>query len=238
IHYRRVIAEVPCTVDIILVWDVSRDVRITEVRTREDDFVLTREQHLLDVDDAVAEFVTHGNASRLELVEQRLVHREFHVRARLDNQSDRHACVVSRDDLVRESRQLDHVKSHVDADVLVAHEIDQTRVAVFKRRVAQPFLSRSRFRDKKAKSQNEPEGKPRTFSCDHDGNSTSNTEILPCYRQASVDCIELAWKKLFEIVSKSCRQRLFRKTGFFGDSPGLLEVTVFVNDDDAIGVDQ
>src|SRR6185369_3113566 len=170
IHYRRVIAEVPCTVDIIVVRCIRRDVRITEVRTREDDFVLTREQHLLDVDDAVAEFVTHGNASRLELVEQRLVHRKLQISARLDDQSDRHACVVSGDDLVGESRQLDHVKGHVDADGLFADEIQNLRVAVFKRWVAEPLLSRRALAREENKSNNQPETDRKSESC-HNGDT-------------------------------------------------------------------
>src|SRR6185369_7967274 len=165
-----VIAEVPCTIDIILVWDVSRDVRITKIRTREHDFVLTREQHLLDVDDAVAEFVTHGNAGRLELVEQRLVHRKLQISARLDDQSDRHACVVSGDDLVGKHRQLDHVKGHVDADGLFADEIQNLRVAVVKRWVAEPRLRMRALAGEENKSNNLPETVPKAESC-HNGDT-------------------------------------------------------------------
>ncbi len=132
VYYGRVVAEVPCAVDIILKRYVGRDVPVPEIRSREHDFVLTREQHLLDVDDAVAKLVTHGDTSRLELVEQRLVHREFQISARLDDQPDGHAGVVSGDDRVGKLRQLDHVKGHVDADGLFADEVQNRIVAVFK----------------------------------------------------------------------------------------------------------
>ena len=131
VHHRRVIREIPRAVNVVIKRHIRRDVRIAEVRTGEKHLVLTREQRQLHVHDAVAEFVTQRNTGSIQLVNQRLVLRKLQIRARLDDDTHADACLVSGDDVVDQTRQLDHVKSHVDTDGFRLHPLAYQPVTVF-----------------------------------------------------------------------------------------------------------
>src|SRR5262249_18066985 len=130
-------------VNVRIVW---RKIGIAEIRAGKDNLLLDGKNDRLPVNDAVAEFVTHRNARGLELIQQRLVHRKLQVCARLNNEANGHACVVPSDDLIGKLRQLDHIKLDVDSGGFGANEIEYRPEAVFKRRIAQPFLRGSGWR--------------------------------------------------------------------------------------------
>src|SRR5215207_9274742 len=69
VDYRQIVSEVPGAIDIILISCIGLDVSVAKIRAGEDDFVLPGQQHLLDVDNALVEFVAHGNAGGLEFIE-------------------------------------------------------------------------------------------------------------------------------------------------------------------------
>jgi hypothetical protein len=76
------------------------------------------------VNDAVAQFVAQGNACRLELIDDWLVHRELQISARLNNQADGYAGAMPGDNGVGQPRKFDHVKRHVYSNRLGIDELD------------------------------------------------------------------------------------------------------------------
>jgi hypothetical protein len=73
---------------------------------------------------AVSEFVAHGNAGRYKLVEQRLITRELQICSRLYNDAHSYTRAVPGNEGIGKLRKLDHVKGNVDAGGLFLNEVE------------------------------------------------------------------------------------------------------------------
>jgi hypothetical protein len=91
--------------------------------------------------------------------------------------------LVPADDGVSKSRQLDEVKSNVDSGSLSLYGLQQRRVAVFKRRIAQALLSERDL----AGEQNKPSDQPESahYANDHAFTKLRFRSVINAYL---VDC--------------------------------------------------
>src|SRR5215213_11686542 len=108
VDYSQIVSEVPGSINIILISCIGLNVSVAKIRAGEHDFVLPGQQHLLNVDNSIAEFVAHGNARRLEFIEHDLVGWKLQIPPRFNDQTHTHARVVTADDGVGKLRELEH----------------------------------------------------------------------------------------------------------------------------------